>query len=514
MKKKNNLIKNYKSGDSIFFIDRERVEAAYINSYLAASINSKYKKKIIVYSDFIYKDKILNLYKKFGFKFFVSGIDSKLRYLIKPIFSIKSIFLTLYCIINISNKNFLWLINKFKVNNILVGDLIYDTYIRYNSNYLNPKLDLNFIKLLFVSIFRTLLLINNFAKYNVKFLIVGTSHYSFNSGIALRISTYQNRFRNYLYHTPVKKGYLEIMEHTKNTKLIGYNSLQDKKILKRFKSISIKMSGINKFYFKRKKLKTKNFYTHTSFASANKGKGLKFLNLIEKIRSEKKVVLYASHKLSDVVHMLGISYSFLDYYDQFKETLIHVFKNDDKNIWIFRPHPASGLGPERKQLHELFLKYPKKNILFCPHNVPIDKLKEKCDLVISGRGTAALEFACEQKPSIVAGTPRYFHKDLGLNCCTNKKEYFSLLNKIDKIKMPNNISKETARKILYFYENGLHPKIKIDYKEYSKDIYAKKIFDIGMKKNNINDKDLLDIEKIFQLDLENSYFYKLIRKIV
>ena len=35
-----------------------------------------------------------------------------------------------------------------------------------------------------------------------------------------------------------------------------------------------------------------------------------------------------------------------------------------------------------------------------------------------------------------------------------------------------------------------------------------------MKKNNINDKDLLDIEKIFQLDLENSYFYKLIRKIV
>ena len=47
MKKKNNLIKNYKSGDSIFFIDRERVAAAYINSYLAASINSKYIKKLL-----------------------------------------------------------------------------------------------------------------------------------------------------------------------------------------------------------------------------------------------------------------------------------------------------------------------------------------------------------------------------------------------------------------------------------------------------------------------------------
>ena len=84
MKKKFNLIKNYQSNDTIFFIDRERVEAAYVNAYLAASINSKYKKKIIVYSDFIYKNKILQLYKKFGFKFFVKGIDNKLKYFLKP----------------------------------------------------------------------------------------------------------------------------------------------------------------------------------------------------------------------------------------------------------------------------------------------------------------------------------------------------------------------------------------------------------------------------------------------
>ena len=113
------------------------------------------------------------------------------------------------------------MINHFKIQNILIGDLIYDTYIRYNSNYLNPKLDFRFIKLLFVSIFRTLLLIENFRKYNVKFLILGTSHYSFNSGLALRISTYNKKIRSFLYNMPVKKSYLEIIEHDRSTKILG-----------------------------------------------------------------------------------------------------------------------------------------------------------------------------------------------------------------------------------------------------------------------------------------------------
>ena len=514
MKKKFNLIKNYKSDDSIFFIDRERIEAAYANAYLAASIKSKYKKKIIVYSDFIYKNKILQLYKKFGFKVFVKGIDNKLKYFIKPLLSSKSFFLSLYAIINIHRKNFLWLINHFKIQNILIGDLIYDTYIRYNSNYLNPKLDFRFIKLLFVSIFRTLLLIENFRKYNVKFLILGTSHYSFNSGLALRISTYNKKIRSFLYNMPVKKSYLEIIEHDRSTKYLGYNSLQNITTLNKFNNINFDKREIDKFYKKRKKFKTPNFYTHTSFAKANQGKGSKFLNLITKVKNDKKVILYASHRLADATHMLGVSYSFQDYYDQFKETLKHVYKNDNENLWIFRPHPSSELGLERKQLYELFQKYPKKNIFFCPKKVPIDRLKEICDLVISGRGTAALEFACEQKPSIVAGTPRYFHKNLNLNCCRTKTEYFSLLKDLEKIKKPDAGSRDIAKKILFFYENGMHPKTKIDYKEYSKDKNAKKIFDVMMKKNKIKNKDFVDIEKIFNLNLENSFFYQIIRKTI
>ena len=51
-------------------------------------------------------------------------------------------------------------------------------------------------------------------------------------------------------------------------------------------------------------------------------------------------------------------------------------------------------------------------------------------------------------------------------------------------------SRDIAKKILFFYENGMHPKTKIDYKKYCKDKNAKKIFDVMMKKDKIKNKDL------------------------
>ena len=86
--------------------------------------------------------------------------------------------------------------------------------------------------------------------------------------------------------------------------------------------------------------------------------------------------------------------------------------------------------------------------------MPIDKLKEICDLVISEENTLHW-VACEQKPSIITGTPRYFHKNLNLNCCKNKIEYFSLLKDLKKIKKPDVRSRDIAKKILFFYENGI-----------------------------------------------------------
>lgn len=505
------LIKNYKSKESILFVDRERLEAAYFNSYLAAAINNKYKKKIIILSDFTNRDNLKYLYKSFGFKYFINGAN-KLKYLRHQVFSFKAFFKTLKCFIEIKNKGFLWFINSFKVEKILIGDLIYDTHIRFNNEYLKPKTSIKFLKLLFVSIFRTFLIIKYIKEFNVKIIIVGTEHYSFNSGLAVRISTYFQGIKNYSYKILQRKENLEIVQINKNTKFIGQNSLKDEDILEKFNKLYISQNKINTFYQNRKKLKTRNFYTNRSFKIANSGDGKFFIEKIKGIAKGKKIILFASHRLADATHHLGIKYAFENYYNQFEETLRHVYLNDNENIWIFRPHPSSNKDGEREKLLLLFNKFKKKNIFFCPNKIPVDQLKELCDLVVTGRGTIALEFLCEGKPAILAGLPRYYHKDLGLKFFLKKEKYFCELNKIIKLKYPNKNSLIVARKILFFFENGFHVKNKINYLDYKKDQNALKIFEISLKKNNITSKDYEIISKIFNKNLDKSYFYSLIKK--
>ena len=510
---KNNLIADYNTKESILFIDRGRLDAAYTNSYFVAAVNNKYKKKIYVLNT--YKDnRITKIYNSLGFRYFVD--ISLYKILFNPYTLTKCFGIFLVCLINLKKKGFMWFINSFRVNKILIGDLIYDTYLRPNNNYLNPKIDFFFIKKLISAIYKTIKINEFLKKYNVKIIITGTEHYAYDSGLATRISTYKKNIRNFTWNSPVKESYIEIVEFNRRTKLIGHNSLQDKIILKRFNNLKINKKKINEFFYNRKKLKTSNFYTRDSFGRANQGNGDKFLEKIDKLKKNKyeKILLYASHRLSDVTHLLGITYCFQDYYDQFKETLDYVYKNDDNNIWIFRPHPSSNLDIERNHLYSLFKKYKKKNIFFCPRNVPVEKLKKICDFVVSSRGTIALEFLCEGKPVILAGVPRYFHKSLGFKCYLNKSEYFKVLSNLHTIKNPSTKAINLAKKILFFYENGMHIKRFIRFKNYKKDNLAKKIFNFTFDLRNKSNNNFNFFKTYLSKNLDKSYFFSLVKRVI
>ena len=65
----------------------------------------------------------------------------------------------------------------------------------------------------------------------------------------------------------------------------------------------------------------------------------KFIKKLRGIKTKK--ILYASHALSDSAHILGIKFSFNDYYDQLQKTLSFIYNNDSSNTWVIRTHPAS-----------------------------------------------------------------------------------------------------------------------------------------------------------------------------
>ena len=181
---------------NILFVDRERADTGIANSILALAVSKKYKMNVLILTDSKLDSTIMKIYRQLGFTNFLIGVSQyqKIKYFNTFLYSI---FLSLIGIFNIYKKGFIWFINKYSINNVLIGDLIYDTNIRILNRFQNPKIDLYFIKILIKSTFRTLIIKNHFKKYNIKKVIVGTEVYSFNSGIALRLAVYNKNIKNY-----------------------------------------------------------------------------------------------------------------------------------------------------------------------------------------------------------------------------------------------------------------------------------------------------------------------------
>lgn len=478
--------KKTKTKKNILLVDRQRYDATVINSIIALALNKKYKMNVILLSDLGKDNFIINIYNQLGFKKNLKGINY-LQFFKYPNIFFYSCLLTAYGVFKTLNNGFLWFINNYKVDRVPFGDLIYDTNVRFNHRYLKPRVDFQFIKLLVISTFRIILISKYLKKYNVNKLVTGDENYSFNGGVALRLSIFR-KIPNFVPGRTSDKEF-EIQTYDKQKLYLGKDNIRVKNIYKKFLRFRPNINDINKFYNLRKnKLNQKFFWTQKNFTKANtvSKSGLNFIKKLSKIK--KKKILYASHAFSDAVHQKGLSYAFKDYYDQLILTLKFIVKNDKDNIWIFRAHPSSKIYGEESIFLKVINKYKSKNIMLCPKNVPIKELYNICDIVVTGSGSVGLEFICEGKQAILAGSSAYSNKEITPFFASSQKEYFSFLKKINFIKNPTIKQINLAKKALYFFESGKFISKKITAKNWVKDKIFKSFFinffGMGMKYND------------------------------
>ena len=114
--------------DQVLLVDRYRLNQALVSSFYIYLINKKYKLSPVVLSDELNND-IISLYKSFGIKKFIDVFNFKMI-IFKPIILFTSLVETFKSIRLIKNKGYKWFIDKFEINKIYIGDLIYDEYIR------------------------------------------------------------------------------------------------------------------------------------------------------------------------------------------------------------------------------------------------------------------------------------------------------------------------------------------------------------------------------------------------
>ena len=219
------------------------------------------------------------------------------------------------------------MIDQFHLKSIKIGDLIYDSFIRYNHGYLNPRINLKFINQVFQSSYRTIKLVRIVEKLKPRMIFIGTDGYAHNSGIMMRIGL-QYKIKTY-------EAQSDFILKTENFQTdLGRDHLR-KIYLKR--TFDLKKKIIEKHYKKKiiSKSKPINYVSSDTFFLANKHKTKTKKEILNEIGINlkeykiSKIVLIASHCFSDAPHMSGY-HIFRDYYNHVEETL--KFINTTKSV--------------------------------------------------------------------------------------------------------------------------------------------------------------------------------------
>ena len=220
------ILLNHKSKKIIGFFNRERPETAVESSIIISAIANKKKMSVVIITDDLYKG-IKNIFKSFGFKNFFS--TSLIKNFYKNLNFFLAIFVTFKSFFFIRKVGLDDFVKKFYYKDILLGDLIYDSYIRYGKKFVNPKIDLKLLRIIFLACFKTLKMNEFFKNYKIQYLFTNADCYVNNDTIGTRIA------------------------HKKNIKVFKINSL-DRIFLNQAKKFEIKEGflPINKYFSKKK----------------------------------------------------------------------------------------------------------------------------------------------------------------------------------------------------------------------------------------------------------------------
>ena len=315
---------------------RSRADVATRLSYAAKIIKDKKNSEPLVIFDKKIRKECFDVYKLFK-------IEKIKRYLTFLSFNqniiliIKSFLYFPFFLIKINSKGLDWFVDNFKVNQILVGDLIYDRYIRTGFEYLNPNIySLKFLKLLFFSILKTNVICEIFKNYNISYCLIGSKSYLSMSALLLRVSK-----KFHVKTLLIGGGIYKVYNDNYNEEPSKYN------IQKIFKEINKKrLSKEANKYFKNRISGRFSSNTNQVIRSWDEKYWSKFSKneiFFNKLKREskkyKKVIVFASHSFSENNHYTG-SIIFRDYFQQFVQT-IKFAKKDKNNLWLFKLHPAS-----------------------------------------------------------------------------------------------------------------------------------------------------------------------------
>jgi hypothetical protein len=326
------------------------------------------------------------------------------------------------------------------VNNINIGDLVYDEYLRVAKKETSRKTNLLFYIIAFNSIYAHLRYEQILNTHNVTDIISIRDTYSHASYCRAsnnleNITIWKNRagklssirklnaYKNYNHKAfYFEKKHLEYIKNKYSQKEI--NNMYDELIFQRSVG-DVSTSDAAEI---------KLAHSHTN------------INTIEEFLTEynidlkKTTVIIFAHIFVDAVRYPH-KVIFSDHYTWLIETLKYLNKNKNLNILV-KPHPSEqlySLGKSSKSVIEEFNKKYNSNLLIIDKKIASQVIYQIGEVLITGSGTIAMEAPCEGVKVITSGSSSYENTNAMFRSET-QEEYFNLLSKIEKL--PNISNKQ------------------------------------------------------------------------
>ena len=403
---------------------------------------------------------------------------------------------------------------KLKIQKIEIGKAIYEQYLRFNKNPEIKDIVFDFYFLLS----KALILNNQFKKIfknnnNTYLIQAETQYFPFSLSMPNALK-YNNKMIT--RGGEIANISLKIFKKLKDSKESRNRPSKEsfELVYKKLKKIKLKklLQNSSKFFDLNIGLDGKEI--HQTIKKQKKLKLFKSKKDVNKFfgwNNNKPIVLILAHELSE--GNLSQSWNlFRNNFSWLQETIKKIKKIKNVN-WIIKAHPSEDLYNNKIKTSDLYSKFinNEQNIKLFPNTHSIQGFDKFISVVVTSFGTAGHEYPLKSIPTIICGEAVY--SGFGFNLePKSKKEYFNILNKIDKIKKLN---RETVKRCFvfnYLYKYVALEKIPISYEtnismHYNKKKFWKKTYNL-LKNNGVFYKSLFNSLK-FQIENDNSYLINL-----
>ena len=390
---------------------------------------------------------------------------------------------------------------------IEISNIAYDDYLRFNLSGTVENL-------------------NKFKFYILKTLLVSIKiNYLFDKKNIDCFAGKENQFtpRANLFQYILKRKCISYL-------FVGPVNVSSVRKYKKFSQRSIPRTYINKRFYlyafskrenfikKAKQILDKKFiseFNENEFLDAKYVFSKKHFNLSKdelckklKIDNQKKLVIVFSHNVYDGVFEIRRKL-FIDNFIWLKETLNILSQNSNINVLV-KKHPTEFSMKSIKDIslraidEILNLKYD--NIKLYPESLSPQFIRENAHSIVTGHGTAGIEYACYGIPSVSCNNSPYSYCNTS-NEAKNYIQYENFLKNIDKLS-PLNDSQIEKSLVLFFLTHALD-KNKNDFFDELPEFHPSEL--VGFQKNfeyrflGKIFKKLKNIKKVEDTDIYQKY---------